>query len=410
MSEPRVLQIVHDHPAFTSGGTEWVAHDLTLALVRRGAPARLLAATTSLSRPDAAPGSLEALGDDLLLRTGRYDAFAMTRDDGTAWTEALGRVLAEMRPDIVHLHGLDRIGSEVVAFVRAHRPRARIVMTLHDLQPICARDGLMLTHDGALCHRAHPDACRRCVPEMPMARHALRAAHLRAVLGGIDLLVAPSRFVARRFADWGLPEARIAVVPNGVPAADAPELPARGDRFAFFGNIAAHKGIDVLLDAAAHLARVEAELAITVHGGFTWAAPEARERFAHGIERAAPLVRHAGPYDRADLPRLMARTDWVVVPSTWWENAPLVILEAQRAGRPVICSGIGGMAELVEDGVTGLHVPPGDAMALAETLIEAADVDLCRRLAASTLPPPDPDAMADAYLGHYRQLLQEVPA
>ena len=212
-----------------------------------------------------------------------------------------------------------------------------------------------------------------------------------------------------RFVAWGLPQDRIALVPNGVPAA-ARSVPMRGDRFAFFGNIADHKGIYVLLDAAARLARADATLRVTLHGGFTWSAEAERQRFAAALDRAAPVAQHLGAYDRAELPTLMARTDWVVVPSTWWENAPLVVLEAQAAGLPVICSGIGGMAELVEDGVTGLHVPPGDAAALAETLTRSADAELCRRLAANVRPPADPEAMAEGYLDLYRRLLAGMPA
>ncbi len=410
MSELRILQIVHDHPAFASGGTEWVAHDLTRALSRRGVTATLLAATTSLSRPDASSGSLERHGCDLLLRTGRYDTFSMSRADGTAWTENLGRVLSETRPNVVHLHGLDRIGVEVVPFVRAHRPMARIVLTLHDMQLICARDGLMLTAEGALCHGASPHACRRCVPELSVARHALREAHLKTALAGVDLFVSPSLFLKKLFIAWGLPVERIAVVPNAVPGAGHTAPPERGDRFAFFGNIADHKGVHVLLDAAARLARADAEVRVSLHGGFTWTAEAERARFAAALERAAPVAQHLGPYDRADLPTLMARADWVVVPSIWWENAPLVVLEAHAAGRPVICSGIGGMAELVADGVDGLHVPPGDAAALADTMLRAADVRLCRRLAANVRPGADLDAMAEGYLSVYRQLVQEVSA
>ena len=51
----------------------------------------------------------------------------------------------------------------------------------------------------------------------------------------------------------------------------------------------------------------------------------------------------------------MARIDWVVVPSIWWETGPLVVMEAFQYGRPVICSDIGGMSEKVTDGVNGLH-------------------------------------------------------
>jgi glycosyltransferase involved in cell wall biosynthesis len=79
----------------------------------------------------------------------------------------------------------------------------------------------------------------------------------------------------------------------------------------------------------------------------------------------------AGKYQHAELPRLMAEIDWVIVPSIWWENSPLVIQEAFMHGRPVICSQLGGMAEKVTDGVNGLHFAVGDAASLARTIDRA---------------------------------------
>ena len=67
----------------------------------------------------------------------------------------------------------------------------------------------------------------------------------------------------------------------------------------------------------------------------------------------------------------MSEIDWVVVPSVWWENSPLVIQEAFMQRRPVICSDIGGMAEKVTDGVDGLHFRAGDPQSLADTIERA---------------------------------------
>jgi glycosyltransferase involved in cell wall biosynthesis len=79
-------------------------------------------------------------------------------------------------------------------------------------------------------------------------------------------------------------------------------------------------------------------------------------------------VTFAGQYDADDVPQLMSEIDWVVVPSRWWENSPLVIQEAFMHGRPVICSGIGGMAEKVAHDVNGLHFVVSDPAHLAETI------------------------------------------
>ena len=108
----------------------------------------------------------------------------------------------------------------------------------------------------------------------------------------------------------------------------------------------------------------------------------------------------------------MAAVDWVIVPSIWWENAPLVIQEAQQQGRPVIVSGIGGMAEMVKHGANGLTVSPDDPIDLARAMRQAAsDPDLWRRLSANATQPPTIDAVAGEYLSLFGALARaKIPA
>ena len=102
----------------------------------------------------------------------------------------------------------------------------------------------------------------------------------------------------------------------------------------------------------------------------------------------------------------MAEVDWVVMPSIWWENAPLVILEAFRHGRPVICGNIGGMAEMVRDGVDGLHAPVGDPAGLAAVMRRAVErPELWDRLASGIQPPKTIAQVAEDHLSLYQELL-----
>jgi glycosyltransferase involved in cell wall biosynthesis len=84
----------------------------------------------------------------------------------------------------------------------------------------------------------------------------------------------------------------------------------------------------------------------------------------------AKVIRH-GAYRRDEMAKLLAAVDWVVTPSIWWENAPLVIQEAFQQRRPVICSDIGGMAEAVANGHDGLHFRTGDPTDLARAMRRA---------------------------------------
>jgi glycosyltransferase involved in cell wall biosynthesis len=412
MTHLRILQIAHDHPEWTTGGTEFVAQDLTRSLgAMPGVTARFLTAATRLHRPEAQPGDLQALGQDFVLVTGAYDSFTMLRQDGLAWRDGLARVLATVKPDIVHLHSLDRLGAEIVPAIRHLAPSARIVLTLHDYQVICAAEGLLRTTEGALCPGASPDRCRRCLPEIPASRHALRKAHLGAVLSQVDRVIAPSRFLRDKMLEWGVAPEKLVVIRNGVTAVPATFRRARQrNRFAFFGNIARHKGCLVLLQAAARLARDGADLHISLHGGLGWNDSAFRREFSDLLQAAQPIAQHFGPYDRGAVGALMQQADWVVTPSLWVENAPLVILEAQAAQRPVICSGIGGMAELVRHGVDGLHVPPGDAARLADQLKRAAaNTRLWKTLSSAATGRPL-EAMVAEHVSLYRSLSQRVPA
>lgn len=413
-----ILVICHDHPCYTAGGTEILSHDLCAAYAAQGAKATFLAATTALNRPDMPPGRLAKLGDDYLLRTGRYDMFTMSRLDGSDWVSAIKEVIRATKPDVLHLHGLDRLGVDVVTLLKRLLPDVPLVLTLHDYQLICPNEGLLLTRpDGALCHSPSPEACNRCFADIPIERHALRKAHLLGILGMIDAIVAPSEDLRERFVRWGLASQRVHVVRNGVPelehsqtrTIDMAERPR--NRFAFFGQFAPHKGIYTLLDAASRLQASGAKLRLSLHGRMYHPSRAAQSRFAQALTTAEPLTQNLGAYDRSEIAGLIFECDWVVLPSQWFENAALTVLEAQRMGKPVICTNIGGLTELVQDGVNGLCVPRGNAAALAETMARAAsDAPLWERLAAGVHKPPSTVNVAQQYLALFDALKQRDAA
>jgi glycosyltransferase involved in cell wall biosynthesis len=239
---------------------------------------------------------------------------------------------------------------------------------------------------------------------------------LGAALRQVDHFISPSRFLAERFVAgpfpaWGITADRLSVVPNGT--AELPVVPhrpsvdGRRDQFGFFGHINRFKGATVALGASARLSREGVAHALSLHGGTAHQTDAVVEAFGTALA-AAPDARHVGPYARADLVRRIAGVDWVVVASVWWENAPLVIAEAQRQRRPVICADIGGMAELVRDGIDGLHAAVGDAAAFARVMRTGIEQrGLWERLVAGITPPPTVAASADAHLALYTRLLNQ---
>lgn len=406
----RILFLAHNHPALQPGGSETFALGLFRALRdRHGAQGLFLAGVTDALRPRK-PGTLvQAAGaatDEFLVSLDRFDRFFLSQQDIYGLAE-LAPLVARAAPEVIHLHHPLLFGLEGIDLLRRAAPRARLLATLHDYFALCPREGQLLTPEGRRCAGPSAEGCRRCFPERPALDVVLRDIAVRDSFRAFDTLIAPSHFLRDRFVAAGWDGARLAVLPNAVPAATpAPHrvLPKGGrrDRFAVFGNVNRYKGTLVALGASARLSRAGVAHGLSIHGGLAWQTDAFRAEFAAALAEA-PDARHLGAYLPAEQAARIAACDWVVVPSIWFENAPLVILEAFRHRRPVICGDVGGMAELVTDGTDGLHAPVADAEGLAAVMRRAAEEPrLWARLVGGIAQPPDLDDAARAHLALYR--------
>lgn len=215
--------------------------------------------------------------------------------------------------------------------------------------------------------------------------------------------------------DWGLPGEKIDVFENGQSAADTPRGvrepgPSGTTHFAFFGKVFRAKGVLLLLEAIELLPREILERCeFSIYGSGIEEEPHlVRSEFAARLGRLSKFVRAHGAYAPEEQGSLMARVDWVVVPSIWWENSPMVIQEAFAHGVPVIASNIGGMAEKVTDGVNGLHCRTNDPRDWARLIIRAASTSgLREELAAGIRRPPTVAESAAWHLSLYERLVKE---
>jgi glycosyltransferase involved in cell wall biosynthesis len=194
------------------------------------------------------------------------------------------------------------------------------------------------------------------------------------------------------------------LMPEAGEAAASIVEPSEMIRIGFFGQISALKGINVLFDAAERLvAENISNVTFDIFGDYAGQPDEFRTDFLARLQKAGPNVQFNGPYGRPQIDDLIRSVHAVLVPSVWWENSPLVIQEALRNRRPVICSGIGGMAEKVRQGVDGWHFPAGNAMALANLLRNLAkDPERLNRLASAMTGIPATRSSVDDFLRVYQ--------
>jgi glycosyltransferase involved in cell wall biosynthesis len=403
------LIIAHGHPELSPGGGEFAAYLLFRGLRRSAGvePHFLAWAAVAPERPSGRVSAFAGRRDESVIATGEFDSFLLSQPSAAVLAE-FKRFLAQINPDVVHFHHYTNLGIEFVTTARQAKPDARLIVTLHEYLAICHHYGTMVKTGGfALCAAAGDEACAACFPSIPANDFARRRRHLLSHFAAVDRFVAPSEFLRRRYIDWGIPAERFSVLANGIdPVAPRRRRRPAGERrtvFAFFGQIHPFKGLLELLAAFDRVERLRpapaAPIRLVIHGAHLERNhPDYVARFRGLLAKTAARVEFRGPYRRLDLDRLMAAIDWVVVPSIWWENAPLVIEEALARRRPVVCSDIGGMAERIRPGKDGFHFRAGDPAALAELLRWLGGNGAVWDGLQATMRPPA--TIAEAVAGH----------
>lgn len=299
------------------------------------------------------PASLEVIGAD------RWTQLRRVPEAIWSWraARALDSLLADVRPDVAHIHHLHRhLTPSILGPLR--RRGVPVVWTVHDYELICPNAHLYT--QGAYCDRckghryeeAVRRSCRREDRAQSLAVAAEKWVHWKAgIWDRVDRYLCPSRFLLERLAEFGLPVDRLAHHPNCLPEAPAAETTGVG--WIYAGRLTREKGVDDLVAAARQLP----EVPLTVVG-------DGAERLR--LQRAAPpWVRFLGHVPPDRLAGLLRGARVVAVPSRWPENDPFAVLEAQMAGKPVVACAVGGIPEQVRDGEDGLLVPPGQPSLLA---------------------------------------------
>ena len=226
----------------------------------------------------------------------------------------------------------------------------------------------MLNNDGTVCTPGGFDCldCKETVTDGLAIPSPIQNIHILLSLRKVDRLMAPSEYLAKMYAANGIPRAQIAVIRNGIDLANFQRSRQERDvlTLGFIGFLGKHKGLDVLLHALALLGDFgKVRLLVVGHG------EEMDHLKALCLDlHLAPVVTFCWHVDHPAMATMYEQIDGLIVPSICPENCPSVIGEAMASGIPVIASDIGGIRELVEPGITGLLVPPGESRALADAI------------------------------------------
>jgi glycosyltransferase involved in cell wall biosynthesis len=452
----RILQVIHQFPPYSSQGSEVYCFNLSRRLSKTEdvrvfhVSNRSYAWRRSLRR--------EVFSD---LRTyhcidgGEYSRLADWPNKFLS--RSFRDVLGEFRPEVVHFHNFLSLGDDLVTVARSGG--TSIVYTLHDYGLICP-NALLLRDDGRLCGKQHPDFFQDCCPilirtsqrrrDAPWAarvpslarwqlyarqqgfvvlRSCLLAAtgrairwlgdprhsdferkrdffftHTRRIFDDVDLFLAPSDFLLHRYVSAGLPSDKIALGKYGMNHFSVePRAERSGLRFGYIGALHPQKGIDILLEAFRGVGD-----GATLHVfGSAFGSPVSRSFWRRVGDRAPANVVFHGAYGNDQVRNVLASLDVIVVPSIWYENSPLTIHEAFIAGLPVITSDVGGMAELVGDGVNGIHFRTGDVADLRQKLLYVVQhPEILDRLRRGIPKVLSMEEHAEDILVRYRKLMQ----
>jgi glycosyltransferase involved in cell wall biosynthesis len=379
------------------GGGTTVPRVVSKELVRRGWEVTVFHAATALD-PSGEPYVVRETEDDGVRLVavhnrahGLWDLGNPLREiDDPAITRAFADTLDSVRPEVVHFHNLHNLGAALIDQAAARGLPA--YFSTHNYWLVCPRAYLM-TGQGAICAGPGDNGgdCASCVgsPDRPGHRERLGAIRERFTRG-IDVCLAVSDAMRSTLVAQGYPAEMIDVVRQAVPATDdvwaklgSTRSPGRsGERLtvAFFGSAYGHKGPQLLAEAAQ---RTEHELRVLIHG-------EVQPNMERALRRidARGIVEVRGAFESSELPELLAGVDAAVMPSMWWDCAPLAAAECLAGRVPLVAPRLGGLGEAVRDEVDGLLFEGLDADDLARKLDRlAGEPGLLERLQAGIDAP-----------------------
>ncbi len=394
------------YPPIMAGGAELIVAMLAERLVERGNRVTVV----STCSPDSEPYPVEIRNGVEVIRffpknmywhwergdrRGYEKALWHLRD---AWNTDAGtrfkQILIKHKPDVLHTHLID--GMSAVLWRKAKQAGIPVIHTAHDYHLLCPR-ALLLTKSLKIC--TNPQlGCR-----------IYRSWHIRTTRD-IDLFCSPSQFLINKHIEAGLAAKNTAVMRNGIVLPNSIEKKhdnSAAKKFLFAARLTIEKGCEVLLEAL-KLLPPDLPFEFSVAGKGDYA-----EKF---VELAAndKRINYLGYISGEEKDNIFRNSDWLLIPSLWYENAPVVIVEAAAYKMGVIGSNIGAIPEFVQHEKTGLLFKAGNPRSLADAIIRAVnDKQILQNLEEFTttlMANSSVDNMVDGYMQHYQNIIRKKQA
>lgn len=281
----------------------------------------------------------------------------------------LSELLQEVQPSVAHAHNIyHHISPSILSTLK--KAKIPTVMTLHDLKIACP--AYRMLNDQGICEKCKGGKNfnvlkNRCIKGSALGSGVIMLESylhmwMRSYAKNVDRFIVPSRFYRDKFIEWGWPEEQFAYVPNFVDTEQFKYSDKSGEYFFYFGRLSFEKGIGTLIKAA---------LKTGVHLKVAGTGPDMQS--LKDLVGDASNVEFLGFLRGESLHEAIGGARAVVLPSEWYENAPISVMESYAMGRPVVGADIGGIPELIKPGVTGEIFPSGDIDALCEVLSRLSD-------------------------------------
>lgn len=264
------------------------------------------------------------------------------------------------RPQIAHLHNIyHQLTPSIIPLVKKHGAKA--VLTLHDCKLVCP--SYLCLNKGHICvqckgryfWKPFTTNCQNSLSQGLLLSLEAIYHKWKGCYEGVDLFLAPSQFMADQIS-MRIPFEKIQVLHNGIDIDKYQVVYSDKGYGLYFGRLSNEKGVSTLLDAHRKL---DTKWPLKIVG----TGPLEEE-----LRRANPNAEFLGYKTGGELNKIIADAAFVVVPSEWYENCSMVVLESMAFGKPVIASNIGGLPEQVENGSTGILFEMGNIAALAQSM------------------------------------------